>query len=102
MQVVLGDQPEELSWNHWLPEPLASGFCVHFAFSPFSIGFRMSFPRPPELFCPNLVIRNGSSTFIVCDHLWLSLIVVARSFCVRPLLCRPRWITLPTSRVTLS
>lgn len=29
-------------------------------------------------------------------------LTVARSFCVRPLLCRPCWITLPTSRETLS
>lgn len=29
-------------------------------------------------------------------------LTVAKSFCVRPLLCRPCWITLPTSRETLS
>lgn len=29
-------------------------------------------------------------------------LTVARSFCVRPLLCLPCWITLPTSRETLS
>lgn len=29
-------------------------------------------------------------------------LTVARSFCVSPLLCRPCWITLPTSKVTLS
>lgn len=29
-------------------------------------------------------------------------LTVARSFCVRPLLCRPCWMTLPTSKVTRS
>lgn len=31
-----------------------------------------------------------------------AILTVAKSFCVMPLLCRPCWITLPTSRGTLS
>lgn len=57
---------------------------------------------PEMLHSPNLQpIRPAQEGTGAHPPLGWSL-TVARSFCVRPLLCLPCWITLPTSRETLS